>query len=323
MNSKQLAAHLRTIMNAGSRASASLNPTLTNFAVGFAQDVNRANRLADFLAPEAEVPAGTGYYKSYSDKAAFQVYQTLRPIGGRPTTVAVDASDVAFNCKPNGLQIAVDDSERDAAGDAGSRLDEAKIRTVINVAAISREKATVDLVVAALTAVGGKGAYSDANVDPIDEIDGEIDAINTRTGMMPNRIALGLSMWRKIKNHPKVKARFGTAGGRSPSLEEFCAQLLNPGIIAKVGVLGYDTAKLGNSKSATQVLGGRLIVFLGSDAPDQYDPSLAKTFTTRKGSVDSVLTVRDEVAHSDFHQVLWSEDAKVTSAIAGSRIDLA
>jgi len=296
-----------------------MNPTLTNYAAGVAQD--RESALARFIAPDAVVPATIGQYKEYDEKNAFQVYNTARAVGGGATRIEFSSSDPTFNCRPNALEIAIDDSERDAAGidDTANqdRLEESKTETLISSAVISHEKAVVDATIGTMTAVAGAGVWSNAAVDPIAEIDAQIEAITTATGMMPNRIAFGLSAWRVLRNHSKVTARQPGAAIIGVTFAQIAQMLLNPNIEVRVGVLASDSAKFGVAANKTQIVGAKVLIFYGAENPTQYDPSFAKTFTGRRGSVTAVRTYRAESNRSDILAVDWSEQIKVTSAISG------
>ena len=303
------------------RRQVSANPTLTNYAVGLAQDLESA--LAEFLAPTVEVPSTIGQYKKFDDKNAFQVYETSRAIGGRATRIEFESTDPSYNCKPQALEVPVDDSERDAAdADDPIRLDESKIKTLITSTTISHEVKVINLTVNALTAEAGLGEWSNAAIDPVAQIDSVILAISIETGMLPNRMALGIGAWNVIKNHPLVKARIQGVQTGSVTLEQFAGMLLNPMIKIRVGVLSRDTTKFGKAKSAVNIMGAQLLIFIASENPTQYDPSFAKTFMGRRGGVTSVRTYREEGARSDIHAVDWSEDIQITGTACGKRINL-
>ena len=91
------------------KSASTVNHTLTNYARGIAQDMSSA--LANFLAPEVPVTSSTGQYKDYSDKNAFQVYDTSRAIGGPAKRIEFAASDPTYNCKPQALEIPIDDND--------------------------------------------------------------------------------------------------------------------------------------------------------------------------------------------------------------------
>lgn len=301
-------------------STATINRTLSNYAAGLAQDLSKS--LASFVAPEVPTGNASGQYKKYDDKNAFQVYNTRRAVGGKARRIEFSATDPYFNCAPNALEIGIDDHEREQAGDDGeAQLQEAKTRTLVTSATISHEKEVFDAVWAGLSAVAGLGVYSNPDVDPIDEIDSQIEAIAIDTGMMPNRIALGIGAWRVVKNHPKVRERIS---GITPSLQlgAFAGLLLNPAIEARVGVLSRDQAKFGGAKNARNIVGAEILVFLGTDPPTVEDPSFAKTFRTRSGGVDRVEMYREESTNGDILRVQWTSDIKVVASACGRRISV-
>lgn len=293
--------------------------TLKTYAFGVAQDVKTS--LADFIAPRVPVGVANGQFKKFSDKNAFQVYDTQRALGGPATRMAFDGTDGVFNCRANALEVAIDDQERDQAGDAESALEEAKTRALVINAALAREAKVLALVKSGVSAASGKGVWSNAEKDPVDEIDEQIEAIATATGLMPNRMVIGLGAWRVLKNHANVVKRL-TGLKSSVGLADFAAMLLNPQIEIRVGVLSKDANKFGKDKSATNIVGGEVFLFTGNDNPTQYDPSFAKTFSIGANSVESVRMYRAENNRSDILAVDWSEDVEVVSAACARRITL-
>jgi len=300
-----------------STTAAQFNQHLTNYAHGLSQDTGKS--LANFAAPPVPVGTASGQYKSYDDKNAFQVYATRRAIGGKAKRIEFEGTDPFFNCAPNALEIGIDDHEREQAGTNQTQLQEAKTRTLVTSATLSHEDETFTKIFAALAAVIGAGVWSTPTVDPIAEIDAQIEAIATETGMLPNRIAIGLGAWRVLKNHPLVRARFSNKD-TAISFEQISGLFLNPGIEVRIGIMSKDTKKFGVAKVAAQIIGAEVLVFSGSDSPNVYDPSFAKTFRTVEGGVDAVETYRDESSSSDIVRVKWSDDIKVTAAASGRRI---
>ena len=264
--------------------------TLKSYAYGVAQDVKTT--LADFIAPRVPVGVGSGQFKKFSDKNAFQVYETLRAVGGKAKRIEFEASDGNFNCAANALELPIDDQEREKAGDAQTALEEAKTRTL----------------------------SSSASADPIDEIDEQIAAIATETGLMPNRMVIGLGAWRILKNHANVLKRQTGVSNKGVSLEVLAGMLLNPAMDIRVGVMSADSAKMGKTASKSNVVGSEIFLFHGSDNPTQYDPGFAKTFSIGATSVEDVRMYRDEGCRSDIIAVDWSEDVQVVSTICAKRI---
>jgi hypothetical protein len=303
------------------RGTAAINPTLTNYAQGIAQDV--ASALADFLCPVVVVPAGTGFYKQYNGTNAFQIYRTKRAIGGGASRIQFEATDAQFNCKPNALEITIDDAEREAAGEAGGpSLEEAKARTLVSSAAISHEDEVLTVIKAGVAAVSDKGVWSRSDIDPVAQLDEQIEAVATALGMMPNRIAFGLSAWRVFRSHPKVLGRQPGAAIVGVTAQQAASMLINPQAEIRVGVLSKDSVKFGGTSSKTNIVGAEVFVFFGSNAPTQYDPSAFKTFRTRASGVDAVRMYRDESARSDVLAVDWSDQPVVASTAAVRRLSI-
>jgi hypothetical protein len=296
-------------------SSTKYNVTLTNYARGLAQDISAT--LANFLAPEVVVPAATGQYKSFDDKNTFQVIDTSRAVGGPAKRLEFAASDPTYNCLPQALEIAIDDHERDEAGQNDPlRLEEAKTQTLVSSAVISHEAK----VFAALTALAAATNITLASDDPIAKIDEQIEALATDTGRMPNRLVIGLPLWNKLRNNAKVIARFPGAASVGVSMAQFGSLLLNPSIDIRVGILAKDTAKLGAAKANVNIIGQQLVVFHANASPTLYDPSFMKTFRLRRGGVDVVRTYRDDSARSDILAVDWSEDIRVTSSVCARKV---
>lgn len=303
-----------------SRSTSSHNPTLTNYAQGLAQDVRSS--LAEFLAPSVQVAATIGHYKKFNSQQDFQVYETSRALGGSATRIQFSATDGDYNCKPQSLEIAVDDSERLTTIDEGTALDEMKIRSLVHAAALAHEDKTLAAIKAGLSAVGSVGVWSDTSVDPIAEIDAQIEAITIATGVMPNRIAFGIHAWRTFRNHVKVVARQPGAQLIGMSVDDAAQALLNPHMEIRVGILSKDASKFGATKSAANIVGSEVFIFYANQNPDVYDPSFAKTFVNRLGGVTAVRTYRDERSRSDVHAVDWSEDIQITSSECGRRLTI-
>lgn len=106
-------------------------------------------------------------------------------------------------------------------------------------------------------------------------------------------------------------------------MSQFASLLLNPAIDIRIGILAKDTAKLGKTKNAQNIVGEQLVVFHANQNPTLYDPSFMKTFRTRRGGVDVVRMYREDAARSDILAVDWSEDIKITSAVCARKVAVA
>jgi len=297
--------------------AASSNPMLTNYAQGLAQE--RTSALAEFLAPSVIVPATTGFFKKYDDKNPFQVLATARAVGGPAKRIEFDASDPTYNCKPNALEITIDDVER-GADDIG--IEQAKTAVLVNTAVISHENAVLTAIKAAVAAVADRGNWGNADIDPIDQIDEQIEAIANATGMFPNRIALGLGAWRKLRANAKVKSRVTGIKTGGFTLQDFAGALLNPSVEIRVGVLVKDAVNFPATKSTSNIVGDECFIFYAGQSPSTYDPSFAKTFRGGAGGVDAVRLYRDDSARSDVLAVDWAVDIKVVATSCVRRLTI-
>ena len=136
-------------------------------------------------------------------------------------------------------------------------------------------------------------------------------------------MVIGLGAWRKIKNHDQVLKRQSGTSNKGVSLDVFAGMLLNPTIDIRVGVMAYDTAKMGKAADKKNVVGSEIFIFHGNDNPTQYDPGFAKTFSIGANSVEDVRMYREEKVRSDILAVDWSEDVKVISTLCAKRIQVA
>lgn len=305
-------------------SAATRNTHLSNFAVGIGQDLQSA--LARFIAPIVATGTSGGQYKNYGDKNAFQVYDTLRAIGGQNRRIEFEATDPFFNCRPRGLEIAIDDDERNRAGkDDGAaqrQLEEAKVKTLVSTCTLSHEVDVFAAALAGIAATGSVGEWSNAAKDPVDELDGLIEAIATNGGMMPNRIVFGLGAWRIFRNHPKVIARQPGAQLIGVTEDQAAKMTLNPGLSIRVGMLSRDTKKFGAAAAKVNVVGAEVLLFYASDSPTTMDPSFMKTFMPTATGVGAVMEYRDETRNSDVFKSNWSDDIEVVSTALARRVTL-
>lgn len=302
-------------------SSAAVNQVLTNYAQGVAQDIRSA--LAEFLAPTVRVPGGSGQYKSFDDANAFAVYDTSRPIGGDANRIKFNATDAFYNCAPQALEVTVDMKERENAGLdnalAQALLDQGKIRALINATTLSRDKKTIDYIVANTTAIAQRGNWSNADIDPIDQLNEKIAEMVTTVGSSEFlRLALGVNSWLTLRSHPKVKARCTGVQISDISIEQLGKMLLFP-VEIKVGVLGYSTTKAPKATAKTSIIGDSVILTMAVPNPTEYDPSGFKTFTTGQGRIDAVRTYTPPGDRYDVHAADWSEDVKKTGDAAVCR----
>lgn len=309
-----------------SRATtAAINYVLTAYAQGFANDLLRQQEVVQALCPTVQVTGAAGGYKKFDDENSFRVYSTQRGLGGSAKRIEFNATDGTFNCQPQALEVTVDDHERalaaaDGGALSGELLDQGKIRALVNSTSLSHVDKIVAYVLANTTAVAGRGNWSDATIDPIDQLDEQLETVSTDVGSADNiNLVLSTGAWRALRDHPKVKARTTGVQTAGISRDQLQGMLLFP-VKVVVGAVSKLSSNMGQTKTKANVVGANAIITYSVPSPTQYDPSGFKCFTTGSGMVAAVRTYRDEKARSDIHACDWSEDIQKTSTLAVKRL---
>lgn len=306
------------------KSTAVLNWPLTTFAQGYMQDRLAAYRLANLLVPIVQVTAAAGTFKKFDDRNSFLTIDTHRGVGGTAKRLKFEATDDTYNCEPHALEIGEDDFEAALAGSAAGGLSaelisQGKIKSLLSRKATAYAKRAVDFAFAALTPVADRGNFSNADIDPIDQIDEQLEALSLDVSSTENiTILMSLNVWRAIRSNPKVKARVGIAKNAEISLtkDQFLQALLYP-VNLEVSAVAATATKWGQTTvSKSFVVGSYLCLLQTLPNPTIYDPSAFKCFSTSSALVDAVRDYREESARSDIHAVDWSEAMKQTSTLS-------
>jgi hypothetical protein len=295
-----------------------LSKALSDYAFGVAADIASILALSNALAPVVETGVAQVQYAEFHEDNAFQRYVARRGIGAKRQRILFASEPKTVTLGANGLEIPIDDQEKDMAGDAFNLLEQARVKTLVISSYLSHLTEVMTVLKAGVAAVADKGNWSSANVDPIDEIDGQIEAV-ARYGM-PNRLTMDIGAWRIAKNNPKVKGRFSAKGF---TLQDFAGQLLNPGITINLTAVGLNTYGFDNAaQSKAAALGSEVWVHHTMEAATAHDPSFAKTFATRKELFNGVGTYRDESCASDIYFLDWTALPKVISTKLARRLSI-
>jgi hypothetical protein len=288
------------------------------------QDKLAAYALAMLLCPIVPVTAASGTFKVFDDRNDFLPEDMKRGIGGTRKRLGFDATDDTYACTPYGVEIPVDDFETDLAGGqnpvANDLLAQGKMRSMLSRKATGYAKRVVDFVFANLTPVANRGNFTNPDIDPIDQLDEQLDSIATIAGTTENfNLVLSTATWLKIRQNAKVKARLGITGGLTLTREQLIGGLLFP-VNLVISAVSYSGTKRGQTASSakTNILGDYALITHSLPNPTLYDPSPFKCFSTSSVLVDSVKTYRDEPANSDVHAMDWSECIKKTGGACAS-----
>jgi hypothetical protein len=131
--------------------------------------------------------------------------------------------------------------------------------------------------------LSGTDQWSDyANSDPVADIDTAKYTVNGLTGIPENMLslAMGNSVWLKLKRHPKLLAAFG---GGNPALKvltkEMVAEVLGVQSIL-VSEAVYNTNVEGNAtQTLTRIIGKNCLVYYAPPSPSLMTPSCGYFFS--------------------------------------------
>lgn len=292
---------------------------LTNFAHGIAPDFSSS--LAELLAPQCVCPAAAGQYVKFDDDEAFRYINTRRAQGGDMAMIDMPTDSPEFACSPHALGIPTDRFEYERVGEAGIQmLRESKIRTLVSRNALSREQRVFAAYEAGTTPESGPGAWTDPTVDPIDELDEIVCDLATQTGQSRIELVLALDALRQLRKHPLVKARFPGIDVLSITAKRIAELLVIP-VTPHVAMLPIVFEKTGKAGNKTTIGASKVYALISQANPSPFDPSAAKTFTTRKGQVDGVGYV-EKPPFAEVNFMAWSEDIRMTGAKCVKRIDV-
>lgn len=313
-----------------SRAGTStLNYFLTSYAQGLANDLLQIQQVVNAICPTVTVSGASGQFKSFSDRNAFTTYNTQRGLGGKARRISFEATDSKFNAAPQALEVTVDDFERQLANAAGNPLadqllDQGKVKALTNSAALSHVAKVVAFVIANTTAVANRGNWSAQDVDPIDQLDEQLEGLVTDVGSSENiNLTLSIGAWRTLRNHPLTKKRCTGVQVFGITREQLMSALMIP-VNVVIGSLSQVSNAEGQAAvSKKNVIGAHALLTYAVPSPSIYDPSAFKCFTTGQGNIEAVRTYRAEDNRSDVHAVDWSEDLQVTSALSARRLAIA
>lgn len=297
----------------------SFDVQMTSFAHGIAPDYTSS--LAEIMAPQCVAPAAAGNYIAFDDADAFRYVNTRRALGGKGQRLTIDSTAPSFSCDPHSIEIPIDQFEKEKVGDAGLQmLREAKTRTLVSRSALSREYRVYQAYADGTSAESGLGVWTDDDKDPIDEINSTIVALALATGNRNIHLVVAMDALMQIGKHPKVQGRFPGAQLINVTAEVLQKMLIIP-VQVHVGMMPIATEKVGKTASKTFVGTAKIYAFISQPNPSVFDPSAAKTFTTRLGQVQGV-GMYEEPPFAEIQFMAWSEDIKMTGTACVKRIDV-
>lgn len=308
---------------ANKNANVTIRQDLTDYAHGVMQSLDKAMALAKAISPIVPTGSAVGGYNKFENTGAFAQYNAARAVGGQATRIKFMSDKANFACEPFGLRIDIDGFERQQVGDnaAGlALLEQSKVRTLQINSVVAHLGDVVTKAIAGVTLDATLGAWTDANVDPIAQINTAIENVFETSGIVPNRIVMDFPAWIKLVSNPLVLKRMPGADLAMINPERVSALLVVPGIQLIVAETAINTGGGYGNSSATRtgMLSSNVFVFASSDMATQYDPSFMKTFTPSPDLFTSVYSY-EEQPHLTWYENDWTVANVVVSSIVATR----
>jgi len=299
---------------------------LSDYAHAVMQDLNKAIALAKAISPIVPTGSAVGGYNKFETTAAFTQYAAGRPVGGQATRIKFLSEKANFNCEPFGLRIDIDNFERSQVGDNAAGillLEQAKIRTLQINSVVAHLTDVITKANAGVAADASLGDWSNANTDPIAEINEAIKNVWEKCGCVPNRVIIDFSAWMLLVSNPLTLKRMPGAELTVISPERVSPLLMVPGVDVIIAETAINSGGgFGSASSRTGILDSGVLVFCTSDMATQYDPSFMKTFSPTPDMFRSVVSY-EELPHLTWYENDWTVDTQVVSSLMATRFAVA
>lgn len=309
---------------ANTPSNVTIRADLATYAFAVMQDAKKALDLCNLLAPVVQTGGTSGLYNKFDTTASFKAWANAqRPVGGKAQSIEFLSETANYNAKPYGLRISIDKHERAQAGGAETLLEQGKVRTLTIQSILAHLSAISTKILAGVSASANVGEWSNANTDPIAELDAQALAMWNAAGVLPNNLVIDFGAWVALRNNPLVIARMPGKQVSGLAPEDLTGLLAAPSVKVTVAETAVLTGGgLGNANATkTGAFGKKALLFHSSPNATQYDPSFAKTFAPSAGMFTAVQQYRDE-PNLDWYENDWTADVQVVSALLCKRIDV-
>lgn len=282
--------------------------------------------IADRVLPVAPVNNATGSFYRVTNGFGFSTNgYAKRTAGARFPNITVDVTKVtAYTLAESGVETAVDDIQRDIAGEELFDLQLAGTERCWADAMIARELDCASTVFSTATfasytaALSAANQWSDDNSDIIGKIAEITDTVTQNCGHSGPELTLvvGGAVWQKMKRHPQLidRMKYTSANGVLTTVQ--VASLLDVKEIL-VGRGVYNNAAEGAAASRAFIWGKfALLAHIEPNPTPMSSHGIGFTAQKRGRPQGQVETWREE-PRSDMLQVSWYESRVVTQAACG------
>lgn len=206
-----------------------IDPILTTAAQGY----KNAEFIGAKLFPKVPVQQRGGKIISFG-REDFRMYATGRTPGSNTKRVQFGHSSGSYALEQHALEGVVPFELMEEANRVpGIDLGSGAVQKVQDIIGLRLEYAQALLATTAgnygasnKITLAGVDQWSDysGTSDPVDDVNTAIEAVRAKTGRRPNVVAMGASVFAKLKNHPKVIERIKYTG-RDSATPELLASL--------------------------------------------------------------------------------------------------
>lgn len=294
-----------------------LDAYLTNFSLEYKNSGFVAGEIFTFT----KVAKESDKYIIYG-KEKLRIPELIRGPSAEYARIKQGFSDDSYSCAEYGLEVPIDDRERDNA-DKPLNPDEDATNLSTDVLLLAWEKRVIDIVTSTAyitnnTTLSGTSQWSDPNSDPITNIKTGKTTIMKAIGQRPNALIISEDVMDALADHPDIqeKIKYTQKGVVTPDL---LAGLLNLDRVL-VAYSIYNSAIEGAAESISFLWGkDALLAYINPNA-GLKGMTLGKTF----GTVERVTErYREDKVRSDIVRALHVVDEKLVCATAGYLIKAA
>lgn len=288
-------------------------------------DYRNGDFISDIVLPRVFVDKESDKY--YVFNGVFDVVDDRVRPGGVAKEIEWSFSRDTYFCDGHAIREAVADRQR-ANVDEGFDLDIQAAEQVMNTILLNKEYAASQVVfnsatydASLRTTLSGTSQWSDyTNSNPMDVIESAKGLVVAEIGIEPNTLVLGAQVWRKLRQHTGLMAKYNSVEQRLLTTAMLQELFEVPNIV--IGRAMYNTANQGQAQTKGYIWGKHAALLYVPDRPAQKTPAFGYTFVWRSPSgigQDGVITYkyREENRHSDIVENELYYDHKVTVAKAG------
>jgi Phage major capsid protein E len=278
---------------------------MTNIAVEFAPE----GYIANEVSPPVPVKLEDGTFWVY-DKSKFSTPDAMRAPRTMYRRIDWEATRDNYHAEEYGLETVIDQRERNNSA-LPLDLDETSTEVLVTNLLNNRERRVANLVLATANVpqnvtLAGADQWSDAaGGDPIGVGLTAFDTMRGLTGVLPDSVVMGYSVWTKLQQNPKVRAELSE--GEQISLERL-ARLWGVKNIY-VGKVLVGTNKKGQTVTLGDVWGKHVLFF----HKGQGRPALRRPAFSYQMRVQDLKTVR-------YHEDKINSDVIRVNEISGEKI---